>query len=89
MAAIHAAILHVRINLKSIRDEFYVHEQEETIRPWENACSAIDAMMTCQVQLSGIGPEPQRCRNNPSALSRRRASGNDHVKTLPPGGLFI
>lgn len=84
----YAAILHVRINLKSIRDEFYVHEQEETIRTWEKACSAIGAMMTCQVQLSGIGPEPQGCRNNPSALSRRRASGNDQIKSPPAGRAF-
>lgn len=49
--AVRAAILNVRINLKSIKDEFYVHEQEDAIRVWENACAAIDAVLTYQVQL--------------------------------------
>lgn len=51
MAAIHAAILNVRINLKSIKNEFYVREMEDTIRSWEDACSAIDAVLTYQVTL--------------------------------------
>lgn len=51
MGSIRAAILNVRINLKSIKDEFYVHEQEESIRTWENACSGIDAVLTYQVTL--------------------------------------
>lgn len=51
MAAVHAAILNVRINLKSIKNEFYVREMEDTIRSWEDACSAIDAVLTYQVTL--------------------------------------
>lgn len=51
MAAVHAAILNVRINLKSIKNEFYVREMEDTIRTWEDACSAIDAVLTYQVTL--------------------------------------
>ena len=51
MGAIHAAILNVRINLKSVRNEFFVHEAEESIKTWENAVSAIDAVLTYQVTL--------------------------------------
>ena len=51
MGAIHAAILNVRINLKSVRNDFFVHEAEESIKTWENAVSAIDAVLTYQVTL--------------------------------------
>lgn len=51
MAAVHAAILNVRINLKSIKNDFYVREMEDTIAAWEDACSAIDAVLTYQVTL--------------------------------------
>jgi len=51
ISAIHAAILNVRINLKSIKNEFFVREAEETIRTWENAVSAADAILTYQVTL--------------------------------------
>lgn len=51
MAAVHAAVLNVRINLESIKNEFYVHEMEDTIRSWEDACTAVDAVLTYQVTL--------------------------------------
>ena len=51
MACIHASILNIRINLKYIDDEFYEHEMTETIKSWENAVSAIDAVLTYQVDL--------------------------------------
>ena len=51
MSAIHAAILNVRINLKLVRNDFFVHEAEESIKTWENAVSAIDAVLTYQVTL--------------------------------------
>lgn len=51
MAGIHAAILNVRINLKSIENDIYVREMEDTIGTWESACSAIDAVLTYQVTL--------------------------------------
>lgn len=51
ISAIRAAILNVRINLKSIKNEFFVREAEETIRTWENAISAADAVLTYQVTL--------------------------------------
>ena len=34
-----------------IDDEFYEHEMKDTITSWENAVSAIDAVLTYQVDL--------------------------------------
>lgn len=51
MACIRASILNVRINMKYIDDEFYEHEMNDTITAWENAISAIDAVLTYQVDL--------------------------------------
>jgi len=51
MACIHASILNVKINMKYIDDEFYEHEMNDTITAWENAISAIDAVLTYQVDL--------------------------------------
>ena len=51
MACIHASILNIRINLKYIDDEFYEHEINDTIKSWEDAISAIDAVLTYQVDL--------------------------------------
>ena len=51
MACIHASILNIRINLKYIDDEFYEHEMKDTIKSWEDAISAIDAVLTYQVDL--------------------------------------
>lgn len=51
MACIHASILTVKMNLKYIDDEFYEHEMKDTFSSWENAVSAIDAVLTYQVDL--------------------------------------
>ncbi len=51
IGAIHAAILNVRINAKAVHNDFYQHEVEESIRTWEHAVSAIDAVLTYQVTL--------------------------------------
>ena len=51
MACIHASILNVKINMKYIDDEFYEHEMNDTITAWENDISAIDAVLTYQVEL--------------------------------------
>lgn len=51
MAAVRAAILNVRVNLKYMNNEFYKHDMEETIRTWENAVSGADAVLTYQVTL--------------------------------------
>ncbi len=51
IACIRASILNVKINLKYIDDEFYEHEIKETITSWENAISAIDAVLTYQVEI--------------------------------------
>ena len=51
IACIHASIINVKINLKYIDDEFYEHEMKDTITTWENAVSAIDAVLTYQVDL--------------------------------------
>ncbi len=51
IGAIHAAILNVRINAKAVHNDFYQHEVEESIRIWEHAVSAIDAVLTYQVTL--------------------------------------
>lgn len=51
IACIHASIINVKINLKYIDDEFYEHEMKDTITSWENAVSAIDAVLTYQVDL--------------------------------------
>ena len=51
IACIRASILNVKINLKYIDDEFYEHEMKETITSWENAISAIDAVLTYQVEI--------------------------------------
>ncbi len=51
ISAIHAAILNVRINAKSVHNDFYQHEVEESIKSWEHAVSAIEAVLTYQVTL--------------------------------------
>ncbi len=51
MSCIRAAKLNVQINAKYVKDEFYAHETETTIQSWENAISAIDAVLTYQVSL--------------------------------------
>lgn len=51
MACIRASILTVKMNLKYIDDEFYEHEMKDTFSAWENAVSAIDAVLTYQVDL--------------------------------------
>lgn len=51
MACIRASVLNIRINMKYIDDEFYEHEMNDTITNWENAISAIDAVLTYQVDL--------------------------------------
>lgn len=51
IACIHASIINVKINMKYIDDEFYEHEMKDTITAWENAVSAIDAVLTYQVDL--------------------------------------
>lgn len=51
IACIHASIINVKINMKYIDDEFYEHEMKDTITTWENAVSAIDAVLTYQVDL--------------------------------------
>ena len=37
--------------MKYIDDEFYEHEINDSINTWENAISAIDAVLTYQVDL--------------------------------------
>lgn len=49
IACIHASIINVKINMKYIDDEFYEHEIKDTFRTWEDAVSAIDAVLTYQV----------------------------------------
>lgn len=51
ISAIRASILNVRINLKFIKNEFYTRETEDTMKQWEDAISAIDAVLTYQVEL--------------------------------------
>ena len=51
IACIQASIINVKINMKYIDDEFYEHEMKDTITSWENAVSAIDAVLTYQVDL--------------------------------------
>jgi formiminotetrahydrofolate cyclodeaminase len=51
MTCIRASILTVKMNLKYIEDEFYEHEMNDTFTVWENAISAIDAVLTYQVDL--------------------------------------
>ena len=51
IACIQASIINVIINMKYIDDEFYEHEMKDTITSWENAVSAIDAVLTYQVDL--------------------------------------
>ncbi|WP_301960169.1 cyclodeaminase/cyclohydrolase family protein [uncultured Dialister sp.] len=51
IACIHASIINVKINMKYIDNEFYEHEMKDTITSWENAVSAIDAVLTYQVDL--------------------------------------
>ena len=51
IACIHASIINVKINMKYIDDEFYEHEMKDTFRTWEDAVSAIDAVLTYQVDL--------------------------------------
>lgn len=51
ITCIHASIINVKINMKYIDDEFYEHEMKDTITSWENAVSAIDAVLTYQVDL--------------------------------------
>lgn len=51
IACIQASIINVQINMKYIDDEFYEHEMKDTITSWENAVSAIDAVLTYQVDL--------------------------------------
>lgn len=51
IACIRASVLTVKINLKYIDDELYEHEMKTTMDSWENAISAIDAVLTYQVSL--------------------------------------
>ncbi len=51
IGAIRASILNVKINLKFIKNEFYVREAEDTMKQWEDAISAADAILTYQVTL--------------------------------------
>lgn len=51
ISCIRGAKLNVQINVKYIHDEFYRHETEESFAAWENAISAIDAVLTYQVHL--------------------------------------
>lgn len=51
MTCIRSSILTVKMNLKYIEDEFYEHEMNDTFTAWENAISAIDAVLTYQVDL--------------------------------------
>ena len=51
IACIQACIINVKSNMKYIDDEFYEHEMKDTITSWENAVSAIDAVLTYQVDL--------------------------------------
>lgn len=51
IACIQASIINAKINMKYIDDEFYEHEMKDTITSWENAVSAIDAVLTYQVDL--------------------------------------
>lgn len=51
IACIQSSIINVKINMKYIDDEFYEHEMKDTITSWENAVSAIDAVLTYQVDL--------------------------------------
>lgn len=51
ISAIRASAMNVRINLKYIKNEFFVREAEETIRTWEEKISAADAVLTYQTDL--------------------------------------
>ena len=51
ISCIRASIINIKINLKYIDDEFYEHEMKDTMTSWENAISAIDAVLTYQVDL--------------------------------------
>lgn len=51
ITAVRASVLNVRINLKYMKNEFFVRETAEAIRRWEDAVSAADAVLTYQVTL--------------------------------------
>lgn len=51
IACIRASIINVKINLKYVDDELYEREMEDTMRAWEDSISAIDAVLTYQVDL--------------------------------------
>lgn len=51
ISCIRGAKLNVQINVKYMHDEFYKHEAEESFAAWENAISAIEAVLTYQVHL--------------------------------------
>lgn len=51
ISCIRAAKLNVEINAKYVKDEFYAQEMKDSYLSWENAISAIDAVLTYQVKL--------------------------------------
>ena len=51
VSCIRAARLNVEINAKYVKDEFYAREMKDSYLTWENAISAIDAVLTYQVKL--------------------------------------
>lgn len=51
IAAIRASALNVRVNLKYIKNEFFVREAEDTLRSWEEKISASEAVLTYQTEL--------------------------------------
>ncbi len=50
-AAIYAAILNVHVNANCVTNDFYRQEVEDSVKNWENAVSAIDAVLTYQVSI--------------------------------------
>lgn len=51
ISAIRGAELNVKINTKYIKDDIYVHDAEDTMKEWEYAVSALEAVLTYQVSL--------------------------------------
>lgn len=51
VSCIRAARLNVEINAKYVKDEFYAREMKDSYLTWENAISAIDAVLNYQVKL--------------------------------------
>lgn len=79
IACIHASIINVKINMKYIDDEFYEYEMKDTFRTWEDAVSAIDAVLTYQV-------DPYLRRRRKPVLPFHSFSGGSYAAGLIEDG---